>query len=77
MATRWEEANCRPQDSICNCHKHGNLDVFRDRLEAEHPGITEWLLEQSRQVVKNTRTDLKHILLMYRAKLTVVERKIK
>ena len=42
-----------------------------------HKGITEWLLEQSRQVVKPTRTELKELLLTYRAKLKLVEQKLK
>lgn len=77
LATRWEEANCRPQCRCCNELKSGNLGAFKDRLEDEHPGITEWVSEQSRQISKLARSELKHLLLMYRAKLKLAEKKLK
>lgn len=77
LATRWMEDNCRPQNVHCNCDLYGNLEVFKERLEAERPGITEYLTEQSRIVTKPTRTELKELLLLYRNKLRVAEQKLK
>lgn len=77
LATRWEENNCRPQNEHCNCNLHGNLEVYKERLEKEQTGITDWLKEQSRQVTKPTRFELKELLLTYRQKLKLVEAKLK
>lgn len=77
LATRWLEENCRPQNEHCNCMLSGNLEVFKERLEEERTGITDWLLEQSRQVSKPSRWELKELLATYRAKLKIVEQKLK
>lgn len=77
LATRWMEENCRPQSEYDNCHLHGNLEIFKERLEKEKPGITSWLLEQSREVVRPTRDELKHLITNYRHRVKVFEKKLK
>lgn len=77
MATRWLPENCRPQSQYENCVLSGNLDVFKERLEQEQPGLPEWLLEQSREVCKWSREDLKFMLSDFRNKAKVLEKKIK
>jgi hypothetical protein len=77
MATRWMEQNCRPQSEHDNCILSGNIEVFKERLEAENSGITTWLTEQSREVVKPTRDELKGLIANYRFKVRVLEKKIK
>ena len=77
MATRWEEKNLKPQCNQCNCDKYGNLQVFKANLEKETPGITEWLLDQSRQPVKFSRNDLSEMLVIFKQKLKSVEQKLK
>lgn len=72
-ATRWMEQNVRPQSDHDNCALHGNLKVFAAKLEEESKGITEWLLEQSRQVYKPTRDELKQLLIEYRYKLKLLK----
>lgn len=76
-ALRWELTNLRTQCVSCNEHKNGNLKVFAEKLDKENPGTSEWLKEQSRQPVKYYRHELKQILLGYRAKLKIIEQKLK
>lgn len=76
MATRFLEANCRPQSQYDNCFLHGNIEVFASKLEEEHFGITEWLQEQARQITKFTSDELKGMIVDYRMKLKIVESKL-
>jgi hypothetical protein len=66
LATRWMEDNCRPQSQYDNCYLSGNLEVFAKNLEAEKPGITAFLQEQAREVVKPTREEMKGMIADYR-----------
>ena len=77
LATRFLENNCRVQCPRCNYNHNDDPVVFRNRLEAETPGITEWLLEQSREVCKPTRDELKMMIVDYRYKAKILEKKIK
>jgi hypothetical protein len=77
LATRFLESNCRPQCERCNSNHNDNPVVFRDKLETETAGITEWLLEQSREVCKPTRDELKMMIVDYRYKVKLLEKKIK
>jgi hypothetical protein len=72
---RWDSRNARPQCINCNCNMHGNIDEYTKNLEIEHPGITEQLREESREVHKYSREELKQLLIDYRAKLKMVESK--
>ncbi len=71
---RW---NLRPQCPTCNEAKHGNLEVFAQRLEEEQKGIVEWLIEMSREPYKYSRDELKTLLIDYRQKLRIIETKFK
>jgi hypothetical protein len=73
-ATRWMELNCRPQSKHDNQFLHGNLDVFRGKLNEEQDGLAEWLEEQGRQVVKPTRDELKQQISEYRYKVKSLEK---
>jgi hypothetical protein len=75
--TRWLLKNLRPQCPTCNEAKHGNLEVFEQRLEEEEKGITEYLEAVSREVYKYSRDELKQLLTDMRAKLRLVETKFK
>ena len=77
LATRWELANLKPQCSYCNVTLHGNIDEYKSRLEAEHKGITDYLYEQSKEVSKPSRDELKQLLFDFQQKLRVVESKLK
>jgi hypothetical protein len=74
---RWDSRNARTQCVECNCNKHGNIDEYTKRLDEEHPGLPEQLREESREVNKYGREELKQILIDYRAKLKIVESKFK
>lgn len=77
MATRFLEDNCRPQCSECNSRHNDDPTIFRDALENEKSGITSWLREQAREVVKPTRDELKQEINSYRYKVKLLEKKIK
>jgi hypothetical protein len=77
MATRFLEQNVRVQCKTCNEIKSGNIDEYKKRLESEQFGITEWLAEQSRQVFKFSREELKGMISNYRFKLKLMESKVK
>lgn len=77
MATRWMVKNLKPQCPNCNEGKHGNLEVFSERLEQEEKGIVEYLKELSRETCKFGVDELKQMLADFRAKLRIVENKFK
>lgn len=77
LSTRWLEQNCRPQSEHDNCMLNGNLEVFKANLEKEQNGITDWLLEQSRQVYKPTIDELKGMISEYRFKVKILKNKIR
>lgn len=67
--TRHLPANVKPQCESCNCFKRGNLAEYGKRLEQETPGVTEFLLEQSRTVYKFSREELRTVINDYSRKL--------
>lgn len=69
MYLRWDERNAKTQCKNCNEHLDGNLAVYRPRLEAIHPGITDILEEESRLVHKWSRNELKAMLLDFTKRL--------
>ncbi len=73
LATRWDLANMKPQCAVCNINLYGNLEVYTERLEAEHKGITDYLQEQARTVSKPSLSELKFILHDFQQKLRTVE----
>jgi ribosomal protein L37E len=77
LGTRFLQQNCRPQCKTCNEYKDGNIEEYTIRLENENNGITDWLAEQSRQVYKPTRDEIKQMLFEYRHKLNLVKTKLK
>lgn len=77
LATRWMEENARVQSPYDNCNLHGNMKVFKERLEKEKLGITDFLLEQSRGVTKITQSDLTELLISLRHRLKLVSVKLK
>ena len=73
---RWDSRNAKSQCINCNCNLHGNMEEYTKNLELEHPGITNQLKEESREVYKYSRDELKQLLIDYRAKLKIVETKL-
>lgn len=70
MYLRFDAArNIRPQCIPCNRHKYGQAAAFGKRLETEHPGITELLLEESRIIYKYSRDELINLINEYTQKL--------
>lgn len=74
MYLRWDERNCRPQCNICNCLKSGNIPAYTKKLEEEHPGITDILMEESRMVYKWSREELKSLIGEYTNKLKKLQK---
>ncbi len=77
LQLRWDlKYNLRPACKKCNQHEYGKLDVFKEKLEQECKGITDILLEQSREVYKPEISELKQLLFDLRQKLKPLEQKI-
>lgn len=73
---RWDERNCKTGDKNCNEYKGGNYLLYVKRLEAESPGITSILMEESRLVYKPTRTEIKNIITEYTIKLKQLQNEL-
>lgn len=73
MATRWDFRNVRVQDKYCNENLGGNLEVFRQRLEEEYPGLPNQLREISQEPYSYGISELKQLLTDLRAKLRLAE----
>lgn len=71
---RWDERNARPQCDICNCMKHGNIKEYTKRLEAENPGITDLLREESRVPYKWSKHELQSMVREYTNKLKALKK---
>lgn len=65
--------NIRPQCHTCNRHKYGQHAIFGKKLEEEHPGITEILLEESRIIHKWSREELKQMILEFEQKVKTLK----
>ena len=74
---RWDSRNAKCQCPECNVSLYGNMEVYENKLNEEHSGIPEQLREESREVNKFTREDMKELLIELRAKLKFVETKLK
>ena len=75
MATRFLTDNTKPQCPPCNSKHNDDPEPYRTKLEQERNGITEHLLELSRQVVKPTRDELKSLIAELRFKYNLVKKK--
>jgi hypothetical protein len=73
---RWDSRNAKPACVNCNEFLSGNIDAYTDNLNAEHPGLPDQLKEESREVNKFGREELKQLLIDYRAKLKIVQQKL-
>lgn len=72
---RWEFKNAKPQCKNCNENLGGNLEVYKDNLEQEEKGLADRLTEQSREVYKWSREEMKQLLIDLRHKLRIIETK--
>lgn len=75
-ATRFEEANNRPQCPRCNQLHNEDESIYERKLEEETPGITAYLREQGALFYKFTRDELKQLLIAYTEKLRLVKSKL-
>lgn len=74
---RYDERNCRPQDSECNELKYGNIPYYTKKLELEQPGITDILREESLLVYKPTRDEIRAIIAEYTPKVKELQKRLK
>lgn len=65
---RFDHRNTKIQDEECNVFKGGNYPEFTKRLEAESPGITEYLMTEANLVYKPTRDEIRGIINEYSIK---------
>lgn len=66
---RYDPRNTRIQCPGCNVFKDGNMAEYTQRLEAEHPGITEYLKQEAFVVYKPEKDELYSIIKEYKRKL--------
>jgi len=78
MGVRFDiRFNLRAGCKKCNQYLDGNLQKYAEQLEKEHTGIVEQLKERSREVEKIGTDELKQLLIDYRARLKIIEQKLK
>nr|WP_298655319.1 recombination protein NinG [uncultured Flavobacterium sp.] len=77
MALRYDFRNSRVQCRLCNEGKHGNMEVYRQKMEEESPGLPEQLELEAREVYKYSIDELKQLLISLRYQLKPLELKIK
>ena len=70
---RWDTRNVKPQCVKCNCELHGNIDEYSNRLKSIDIDLPEILKQESREVNKFTRDELKQLLIDIRSKLKFTE----
>lgn len=69
-ATRYNEQNVMPQCYSCNCHFYGRQFVFAKNLNKKYGKNTaDDLLEKSRQIQRNTVSDLQELIELYTKKV--------
>lgn len=76
MGLRWSVDNCRVQCKTCNEFKDGMYLVFRENLEKEEVGLADRLEQQSREIEQITNSEISQMIIDYRFKLRLVEKKI-
>jgi hypothetical protein len=59
---RYDNRNCKVGDKACNEYKDGNYVEYTKKMEAEHPGITQMLIEEGNLVYSFTRHELKELI---------------
>ena len=74
---RWDSRNAKPACINCNELLNGNINEYTIRLEKEYPGLTNQLKEQSREIYKYNRDELKELIIDLRLKLKMVSCKLK
>lgn len=73
---RWDIRNCKAGCRICNRVKDGNILKFAAKLNAEQPGITDILFEESRIVYKPTREEVRTIIGETTTKLKIIQKQL-
>jgi len=78
MGLRWDaKRNLRTQCPYCNENLKGNLEVYAAELNKEEEGLSETLTHEARDRVKIGVDELKGMIIDYRAKLKIIEQKLK
>lgn len=74
LSTRFLEDNCAPQCQWCNSKHETDIRPFKNALEKEKPGITQWLEKEGRKVYKPSISDLKEILATLKYRYNLVKK---
>lgn len=74
MGTRFLDKNCRPNCPTCNSNHETDITPFKNKLEQEEKGITEYLEQLGREVYHPSISDLKSIIQEYRFKLKLLKK---
>lgn len=73
---RWDERNCRPQCRNCNEFHHGNIAIYRERLDKESQGLPEYLYDDMKIIHKPTRAELKQLVADYAPKVKELKKRL-
>lgn len=77
MSCRFLVENCTPSCPDCNRIHNDNRKPYTDALEASSKGITQWLMEQGKEVVRPTREEIRAIITDCRFKIKILQNKLK
>jgi hypothetical protein len=69
---RLDERNCRPQCTTCNELNGGMIAVFRENLDKESPGVSEYLYDEMKLVYKPTREEIRQVIAEYTPKVKLL-----
>lgn len=74
---RWDNRNNHAACKHCNEDLDGNIPEYTKRLNSEQNGLAEQLIEEGREVYKWHRSELKELLIEFRQKHSLLEKKFK
>jgi len=66
---RFDERNCRPQESYCNEYLHGNMAEYTKRLDQECKGLPDILKADAVLVHKPIREEIRQVIAEYTPKV--------
>lgn len=72
---RFDNRNVKCGCKECNQYKGGNLLAYGIKLDNEHLGITEVLLEESRMIYKFTKDELRQQIIHYTNQNKIIQQK--
>lgn len=73
---RFDLRNNKAGCHTCNCTKGGNYIEYANKLESDHPGITDILFEESTLYIKLTREEIRAVIAEYTGKVRELKKRL-